>query len=67
MSGLPRRERTFNLLKRLENCGLQIAVIIAGDEVRNDFGIGLGLEFDALGDELCLEACVVLDDTVMNN
>ena len=60
-------ECAFNLLERLENCGLQIAVIIAGNEVRYDFGVGLGLEFDALGDELCLEACVVLDDAVMNN
>ena len=60
-------ERSFDLLEGLEYGGLQIAVVIAGDEVCDDFRIGFGLEFNAFGDELCLEACVVLDDAVVDN
>ncbi len=60
-------ERSFDLLEGLEHGGLQIAIVVAGDEVRDDFGIGFGLEFNTFGDEFCLEACVVFDDAVVDN
>ena len=60
-------ERSFDLLEGLEHGGLQITVVIAGDEVGDDFRIGFGLEFNTFGDELRLEACVVLDDAVVDN
>ena len=63
----PETERTFDLLERLEHGGLQIAVVIAGYEVGDDFRIGFGLEFDTFRNELRLEACVVFDNAVVDN
>ena len=60
-------ECSFDLLERLEDGGLQIPVVIACDEVGDDFGVGFGLELDSLGNEFCLEACVVFDDAVVDN
>ena len=59
-------ESTFNLLESLEYGGLEVAIIIACNQVGYDFGIGLGLEFYTFGNELRLEACVVFDDAVVD-
>ena len=37
------------------------------DDVGDDFGVGFGLEFVALGDERLLEREVVLDDAVVDD
>jgi hypothetical protein len=37
------------------------------DEVRGNFGVGLGLELVALRDQLVLERLIVLDDAVVND
>src|SRR5208282_4514471 len=45
----------------------EIAVEVMGDEVSNDFRIGLATEDVALGLELLLEGGVVFDDAVMDD
>ena len=60
-------ERPFDFGDGLEYGGLEVAGVETCNQVRHNFGIGLGLEFDPVGDELGLEACVVLDDAVVDN
>ena len=37
------------------------------DQVRDDFGVGLGDEFVAFGDELVLQLEIIFDDAVVND
>ena len=60
-------ERTFDLLERLENCALQIAIVKAGNQVSHNFGVRFGLEFYAFTNEFGLETCVVFDDAIVDN
>ena len=60
-------ERTLDLGERLEDGGLEVAVIESRDEMGDDFGICFGLELYAFGDEFRLEGRVVLDDAVVDD
>ena len=51
----------------LAHRGFQVAVQILLDQVRDDFGVGLGDELVALGLKLLLERQIVLDDAVVHH
>jgi hypothetical protein len=53
-------ELPIRLARRLE----QVALVVALDQVDDDFGIGLGVEGVAVGLERGLQLAVVLDDAV---
>ena len=45
----------------------QIVLVVMGNQVREDFGIGVGFEFHAVLDERVFELGEVFDDAVMND
>ena len=51
----------------LEYGSLEITGVKTSYQVGHNFGIGLGLEFDPVGDEFGFEACVVFDNAVVDN
>ncbi len=61
------RVQTLEVLERLEHGFFEIALEILFDEMRDDFGVGLGGELVPFGDESALQCQVVLDDAVVRN
>ncbi len=62
------REQSAHALHRAQHGVLEAVVLpFLLDQVRDDFGVGLGFELVSLGDELALDLEIVLDDAVVDD